>query len=39
MILLAEGLQRQPFVDLAVVLAPLSLVGALVYPRLMERHI
>jgi multisubunit Na+/H+ antiporter MnhF subunit len=39
MILLAEGLQRQPFVDLAVVLAPLSLVGALVYARLMERHI
>jgi multisubunit Na+/H+ antiporter MnhF subunit len=39
LIALAEGLQRQSFIDLAVVLAPLSLAGALVYARLMERHI
>ena len=37
LILLAEGFQRQPFVDLAVVFAPLSIVGALVFARLMER--
>lgn len=37
LMLLAEGLHRQPFVDLAVVFAPMSLVGALLFARLMER--
>jgi multisubunit Na+/H+ antiporter MnhF subunit len=36
---LAEGLQRQPFVDLAVVLAPLSLIGAFVFARLLEHDL
>jgi multisubunit Na+/H+ antiporter MnhF subunit len=39
LILLAEGLHRQPFIDLAVVFAPLSLVGSLLYARLMERDL
>jgi multisubunit Na+/H+ antiporter MnhF subunit len=37
LILLAEGFHRQPFVDLAVVFAPMSLVGSLMFARLMER--
>jgi multisubunit Na+/H+ antiporter MnhF subunit len=37
LVLLAEGLHRQPFIDLAVVFAPMSLVGALTFARLMER--
>ena len=36
MMLLSEGLQRQPFVDLAVVSAALSLLAALVIVRLLE---
>ncbi len=36
---LAEGLHRQPFIDLAIVLAILSLVGALVFARMMEAHV
>jgi len=39
LMLLAEGFHRQPFVDLAVVFAPLSLVGSLLYARLMERDL
>lgn len=39
LMLLSEGFHRQPFVDLAVVLAPLSLVGSLLFARLMERHL
>ena len=39
LVLLAEGFHRQSFVDLAVVLAPMALVGALVFARLMERHV
>ena len=39
LMLLAEGFHRQPFVDLAVVFAPLSLVGSLLFARLMERHL
>jgi multisubunit Na+/H+ antiporter MnhF subunit len=39
LVLLAEGLHRQPFIDLAVVFAPLSLVGSLLYARLMERDL
>ena len=36
LMVLAEGLHRQPFIDLALVLAFLSLVGALVFARMME---
>lgn len=39
LMLLSEGFHRQPFVDLAVVLAPMSLVGALTFARMMERHL
>ena len=39
LMLLAEGFHRQPFVDLAVVFAPLSLVGGLTFVRLMERNL
>jgi multisubunit Na+/H+ antiporter MnhF subunit len=37
LMLLSEGLRRQPFIDLAVVLAPMSVVGSLTFARLMER--
>ena len=36
---LAEGLQRQPFVDLALTFALLSLVGALAFARLLEHDL
>lgn len=39
LMLLAEGFHRQPFIDLAVVLAPMALVGALMFARLMERQL
>jgi multisubunit Na+/H+ antiporter MnhF subunit len=39
LLLLSEGFHRQPFVDLAVVLAPMSLVGAIAFARLMERNL
>lgn len=39
LLLLAEGFQRQPFVDLALVLAVLSFVGALAFVRYMEREL
>ena len=39
LLLLSEGFHRQPFVDLAVVLAPLGLVGSLTFARVMERHL
>ena len=39
LMLLAEGFHRQPFVDLAVVLAPMSLVSSLAFARVMERHL
>jgi multisubunit Na+/H+ antiporter MnhF subunit len=39
LVLLSEGFHRQPFIDLAVVLAPLSLIGALTFARVMERHL
>ena len=39
LMLLAEGFHRQPFIDLAVVLAPMALIGALVFARLMEREL
>jgi multisubunit Na+/H+ antiporter MnhF subunit len=37
--LLAEGFHRQPFIDLAIVMVPMSLVGALLFARLMERDL
>jgi multisubunit Na+/H+ antiporter MnhF subunit len=39
LMLLSEGFHRQPFIDLAVVLVPLSLVGSLTFARVMERHL
>jgi multisubunit Na+/H+ antiporter MnhF subunit len=39
LVLLSEGFHRQPFVDLAVVLAPMALVGSLLFARLMERDL
>ena len=39
LVLLAEGFHRQPFIDLAVVFAPMSLVGSLVFARLLERDL
>ena len=39
LVLLSEGFRRQPFVDLAVVFAPMALVGSLVFARLMERDL
>lgn len=36
LMLLSEGFQRQPFIDLAVVFAPLSIIGSLTFARLME---
>jgi multisubunit Na+/H+ antiporter MnhF subunit len=39
LIVLSEGFHRQPFVDLAVVLAVLSVVGSLAFARLMEADI
>jgi multicomponent Na+:H+ antiporter subunit F len=37
MLLLAEGTQRQPFVDLALVAAVMSFAGTIVFLRFMER--
>ena len=39
LVLLSEGFHRQPFIDLAVILAPMSLVGAVTFARLMERNL
>jgi multisubunit Na+/H+ antiporter MnhF subunit len=39
LMLLSEGFHRQPFIDLAVVLAPMALVGSLVFARMMERQL
>ena len=36
LMLLAEGLHRQPFMDLALVLAVMGFVGSLAFARLME---
>jgi multisubunit Na+/H+ antiporter MnhF subunit len=36
---LCEGFHRQPFVDLALVFAFLSVIGALAFARLMERDL
>ena len=37
LIMLAEGIHRQPFIDLALVLAVMSLIGSLAFARLLER--
>jgi multisubunit Na+/H+ antiporter MnhF subunit len=39
LMLLSEGFHRQPFIDLAVVLAPMALIGSLAFARMMERHL
>jgi multisubunit Na+/H+ antiporter MnhF subunit len=39
LMLLSEGFHRQPFIDLAVVLAVVSIVGSLAFARLMEQDI
>jgi multisubunit Na+/H+ antiporter MnhF subunit len=39
LMLLSEGFRRQPFIDLAVVFAPLSLVGGFMFARMMERDL
>ena len=39
LVLLSEGFHRQPFIDLAVVFAPMALVGSFVFARLMERDL
>jgi multisubunit Na+/H+ antiporter MnhF subunit len=39
LMLLAEGTHRQPFVDLALVLAVMSFIGCLAFARLLERGI
>lgn len=39
LMLLSEGFQRQPFIDLAVTFGFMSLVGALAFARLLERDL
>lgn len=39
LMLLAEGFRRQPFIDLAVTFAFISLVGSLAFARLLERDL
>lgn len=39
LMLLSEGFHRQPFVDLAVTAAVLSIVGGLAFARLMEQEL
>ena len=39
LMLLSEGFHRQPFIDLAVVFTPMSLVGSLAFARLMEQDL
>ena len=39
LLLLAEGFQRQPFVDMALVLTVISFVGSLAFVRYMEREL
>jgi multisubunit Na+/H+ antiporter MnhF subunit len=36
---LCEGIHRQPFIDLALLFAFLSMLGAFAFARLMERHL
>jgi multisubunit Na+/H+ antiporter MnhF subunit len=39
LILLAEAYKRQPFIDLALVFGPLTLVGGIVFARILERDL
>lgn len=39
LLLMSEGLHRQTFVDLALVFAVLSLIGALAFVRMLERRV
>lgn len=39
LMLLCEGFHRQPFIDLALVFALLTMVGAFAFARLMERDL
>jgi multisubunit Na+/H+ antiporter MnhF subunit len=39
LMLLSEGYHRQPFIDLAVILAAVSLIGALAFARMMEQDL
>ena len=39
LMLLSEGFHRQPFIDLALMFALLSLIGSLAFARLMERDL
>ena len=39
LMLMSEGFHRQPFVDLAVTFAFMSVIGALAFARMMERDI
>jgi multisubunit Na+/H+ antiporter MnhF subunit len=39
LMLLSEGFRRQPFIDLAVVFAVISMIGAIAFARLMEREL
>lgn len=39
LMLLSEGFHRQPFIDLALVCALISIVGGLAFARLMERDL
>lgn len=39
LMLLAEGFHRQPFIDLALLLALLSIVGGMAFARLMEHDL
>jgi multisubunit Na+/H+ antiporter MnhF subunit len=39
LMILAEAFNRQPFIDLALVLAFLSIIGALAFARLMEQDL
>ena len=39
LMLLAESFRRQPFIDLAVVFSILSVVGAIIFARLLEQDL
>ena len=39
LMLLAESFRRQPFIDLAVVFGALSVIGAIVFARLLEHDL
>lgn len=39
LMLLAQGIHRQPFIDLALVLAVMAFIGSLAFARLLERRL